>query len=200
MGEPIASTYEWTDDDYIEMIVANQRYALSHPIVRFGLRFLSLIVILGGSGAIVGLIVIAPDRPRVLASVVVTVVGLGVLIYLLRANNFLNRIVFRRQLRSIPSESRRIEWGCDEGGLWLRTSTQESTIRWEKFQTIVETPKCFLFYEGKILNTWLPSRAFRSPEVLRGFAALAQAKIPNYVVLGECRFVGQPKPIGADEL
>ncbi len=125
---------------------------------------------------------------------------MGLAFYLFYPKNFLNVLWYRHHYRALPEATRSIEWGFEPEQLWSRTELAESVFRWELFQTIVETPKCFLFYQGQHLLLWLPARAFSSPGMLRMFTDLTRAKVPNYVVLGECRFPAKPEPVAFEEL
>jgi hypothetical protein len=67
------------------------------------------------------------------------------------------------------------------------------------FVKVVEAPKGFLLYHSIQLFNWIPGHAFASAQELRRFADLARAKVPHYVVLGECQFPAKPEPIGLQE-
>ena len=65
---------------------------------------------------------------------------------------------------------------------------------------VVEASSGFLLYQTDQSFRIIPGRAFASAQAIRRFADLARAKVPNYVVLGECQFPAKPEPIGLDEL
>ncbi len=202
MDELITARYRLTVLDYVEVCVANHPYLWrSSPILKFaGLFFGGLLLL-----AIVGLFVYrggaAMDPIAFLTDLTILLMFLGALAYLFHPRNLLNRLWYRHNFRSIPEGLRSIEWGFDRETLWARTPLVEGNYRWELFPTIVETPKCLLFYSGqRRLTLWLPSHGFSSPGMLRTFTDLAGSRIPHYVVLGACIFPAKPEPVGLDEL
>jgi hypothetical protein len=199
MDELITAHYSWTEADFIEACVARHRYSLRSPIVGLGRVFLTGVAVL--AVAVVTVKQGAELNPRTIVPDLAIPLLFGVgLLYLFYPQNFLNRLWYRHNCRSLPEATRSIEWGFGPADLWSRTELAESVYRWELFQTIVETRRCFLLYQGPHLALWLPDRAFSSPGMLRMFSDLARTKVPNYVVLGECRFPAKPEPIGLDEL
>jgi hypothetical protein len=199
MDEMITARYTWTDADYVEVCVAKHRYSMRGPIVGpariffIGLGVLAVVAETVKQGVV-------PNPWTILPDLAFPLLLVGGLFYLFYPKNFLNVLWYRHHCRSLPSGFRSVEWGFEPEQLWTRTELAESVFRWELFQTIVETPKCFLFYQGQHLLLWLPARAFSSPGMLRMFTDLARAKVPNYVVLGVCQFLAKPEPVGLEEL
>jgi YcxB-like protein len=205
MDEPISASYRLTEADYIDVVVAQIRSARTSPVFRLG-RWLFL-----GFVVVVTLVVTAsvlghpwlppgPHRLYQLARLVI-LFCLWLLVYLAyHPRHVPNRFYYHRKFRAIPEGSLRIEWGCDRESLWSQTALASGSYRWELFRTIVETPECFLFYQGEQISLWLPGHAFSSPGDLRRFADLARSRVANYVVLGECQFPTKPEPVGLDEL
>ncbi len=99
-----------------------------------------------------------------------------------------------------PNQAEFVEWTIGRDQISIRTSLAASTILWPLFIKVVESPKGFLLYQSIQLFHWIPAHAFASAAELARFADLARARVPNYVVLGRCLFVGKPEPVGLDEL
>jgi hypothetical protein len=199
MDEMITARYTMTERDYVEVCVARHRYSIRGPIVGFarvlftGLAVLVVVAVTVKQG-------VALNPRTIVQDLTFPILLVGGLMYLFHPRNFLNVLWYRHHCRSLPEATRSIEWGFEPSQLWSRNELAESVFRWELFQTIVETPRCFLFYQGQHLLLWLPSHGFSSPGMLRMFTELARAKVPNYVVVGECRFPAKPEPIGLNEL
>jgi YcxB-like protein len=199
MDEMITARYTMTESDYVEVCVAKHRYSLRGPIAGFARIFCIGLPVLGVVAITMGLPPGA-DPESVLPGLVVLMLLSAGMAYLFHPKNFLNVLWYRHHWRMLPEATRSIEWGFEPEQLWARNELAESVIRWELFQTIVETPKCFLFFQGKHLLLWLPSHGFSSPGMLRTFTELARTKVPNYVVVGECQFPAKPESVGLDEL
>ncbi len=201
MDDLITARYHITLGDFVKLCAAHQRYIWRRsPIILAGRVFLGLLVLALLTGWIVRHGNHAFD-PGLLVELWWLPVLILLLTYLFHPKNFLNSIHYAQKFRTIAEASRSIEWGFGPDLLWMRTGLAESTCRWELFDTLVETPECFLFYlPGRHLVLWLPSRGFSSPGMLRSFTDLARTRVPNYVVLGECRFPAKPEPVGLDEL
>ena len=204
MDDLITARYQITLGDFVELCVAHQRFLRrKSPILRFGQVFFGLIALLF---LFTMVIVVRPGRGAVDPSEVfrelwwLPIVVISVL-YLFHPKNVLNRIQYAQKFKTIAEASRSIEWGFGPEGLWSKTGLAESTYRWELFETLAESPECFLFYlPGRHLILWLPAHGFSSPGMLRSFTDLARIRVPHYVVLGECRFPAKPEPVGLDEL
>jgi hypothetical protein len=200
MIEPLSTRYSLTDADFFEASVAHQRYRLRSPIVNFGrIFFIALLVITLASFWLRRgwQMMESGDLVRLLVAILLLV---GALVYLFHPSNLFNHLWIRHQIRSISQANRSGEWGFDPEGIWTRTELLETTLRWELFKTIVESPKCLLCYQGDLLAFWIVAHSFASPEMLRTFTEIARSKVPNYLVLGECQFPTKPEPFGLDEL
>jgi hypothetical protein len=177
---------------------------MTNPIFRVAkwlfLGFTIFITLVLPFSVLLNPLLFSEERWDSLVVVVVVLMGFWSLVYLAHPRNILNRIYYGRKFWTFPEGSRRIEWGCDPEGLWSQTSLASGSYRWELFRTIVETPECFLFYQGEQISLWLPGHAFSNPGDLRQFADLARSRVANYVVLGEYRFPSKPEPVGLNEL
>jgi hypothetical protein len=205
MDEPISASYTLTEDDYINVAVAQQRYLMTSPVLRLAKWLLLGFVVfitLALPTSVLGRPWLPPKhRLAELVVVAIVLIGLWLLVYLAYHPRLVpNRFYYRRKFRSIPESSHRIEWGCDREELWSQTALTSGSYSWVLFKTIVETPECFLFYQGDLLSLWLPGHAFSNPADLRRFSDLARSRVANYVVLGERRFPSKPEPLGMDEL
>jgi hypothetical protein len=200
MADEIASHYRWEIRDAVNAAAAHQRFQFRSPIVQFGKYFAIAILALVVAAALLS--VARPPRngesPAV--SLVTIAFCLGLMAYLCSPKGPVNRWWIGHKVRSIPEASRSVEWSFDDEMLWVRSPLSESTFRWELFKTIVETPDCFLFYQGDIFVLWVPGHGFSSPQAIRRFADLARVRVPHYVTLGECRYPAKPESVGLEEL
>lgn len=202
MDDLVTARYTMAADDFVDFCVANQRHLWrSSPVLKLGkvVFFLFLAVLAAGWFVQRGPLALQPWVW--LRDLTIPLLVIGLVVYLFRPSNLLNRLGFQYQFRSmVPEAARSTEWGFDGEGLWYRNALAESTFRWELCETIVESPRCFLFYQASRNIACLPSRGFSSPGMLRSFTDLARLRVPNYVVLGPCYFPAKPEPIGLDEL
>jgi hypothetical protein len=197
MADGIASHYRWEVRDAVNAAAAVQRYQLRSPFLKYlVLGILALVV----AGAFYVPPVARPSLESLFFTIGPTLVGIGTLFYLCSPKGLINRLWVGHRVRSIPEASRSVEWSFDDEMIWVRSPMAESTIRWELFKTIVESPDCFLFYQGDIFAMWIPGHGFSSPQAIRRFADLARMRVPHYVTLGECRYPAKPGSTGLDDL
>jgi hypothetical protein len=202
MDELISARYFWDVEAMTEALAAHQRHTL-RPIFRYLLIFLALLYVFFSIGLPIWVIVdsrSSPETRRTAAIVlVVAVVFWGWLIHAIRSNQFL-RWQARWVFRSKPGRPDFIEWSIGPDQLSNRTTYSASTILWPQFFKVVEAPKGFMLYQNRQFFNWIPGHAFASAGAVRRFAEVARAKVPQYVMVGECQYVGKPEPIATDEL
>ncbi len=184
MDDLITARYHLTEQDYCELCVANHRYLWRRsPILWFAWVFFGGLLVLAVAGWFVSRGGAGMDPSTLLLDLPVPLLILGSLAYLFNPRNILNRLWYQYNFRSVLEGARSIEWGFDQEILWLRghplAAQATFIVSRELFPTIVETPKCFLFYQGandRLSGSGSTSRGFSSPGMLRMFTELARTK------------------------
>jgi hypothetical protein len=202
MDEPITARFEWNADAMTEAMAAHRRHSL-RPVVRALLILFLGLYVVGTVGIPLWLVVdsrISPETRRN-AFVAFAVVSLA-WVWLIGGiyNNRFLRWKARRVFRSIPGGPQFVEWSIGPDQLSNRTTNSASTLLWPLYVKVVEDRNGFMLYQSVQLFNWIPGHAFASEGELRRFADLARARVANYVVVGECRFIGKPQPLGFEEL
>jgi YcxB-like protein len=202
MDDPITARYVWDVEAMTEALAAHRNHSI-RPVFRHLLVLLILFYVFLSIGIPIWMIVDSRSLPEArrnaTIALVVALVAWGWLISGARSNRFL-RWRARKVFRSKPGGSEFVEWSIGPDQLTNRTNNSASTILWPLFMKVVETPKGFVLYQSIQFFNWIPAHAFASDEAVRRFAELARAKVPQYVVVGECQYVGKPEPIANDEL
>ncbi len=202
MDEPISARYVWDAGAMTEALAAHQRQPLPRRWIVFRvvylLAFFVVLIVLPASLAVDS--TSPPESRRNAVLVLIMACSfLSWFVIVVRNKRYLGYKV-RKAFRSLPNQAEFVEWTVAPGQISTRTSLRASTILWPLFIKVVEAPKGFLLYQNMQVFNWIPGHAFASAAELARFAELARAKVPNYVVLGECRFPVKPEPVGLDEL
>jgi hypothetical protein len=202
MEGPLSTRYEWdwndwrTASDFHRSHLARRQEGIAWIVLLEKGTLLTVVVALGLS--------ILPTKMPLEIKWLVVLGTIGTtyyaVAYLSVLVNAIQWMRYRKKLRSMANLSRSVEWDYDQERLRFRSELTEVAYRWAFFKTIVEAPRCFLFYEDKELSLWVPVKGFSSAESIRRFADLARTKVPNYVMLGECQHVGKPQQVAFDEL
>ncbi len=194
--------YEWTWDDW-RVASDSHRDHMARSEKRSAWPFSFKKVALLAAVAALGLVLLPRKMPmgsKCLVLLATAAIVAYATTYLLGVVDVIQWARYRKHIRTVADQSRSVEWGYDHERLWFHSKLIEAAYRWAFFKAIVEAPRCFLLYQGNELVVWLPLRGFASAEAIRQFTDLARARVPNYVVLGECHFPAKPEPIGLDEL
>jgi hypothetical protein len=201
MQGPIDARYVWDVEVMTDGLAAHRRH-----VTWSGHRYLNmlagLLLILSIGGLVSMVLVLGMPPEKLESAAIVLLLGIlvwGWLISGQRNNRFL-RWQARKVFRSVPGGSESVEWSFGPDEIAMQTTKSASTLLWPVFIKVVEAPKGFLLYHNSQLFNWIPGHAFSSEGELRRFADLARARVPHYVVLGECRFPAKPEPLGLDEL
>jgi YcxB-like protein len=202
MDEPISVRYEWNAEGYVDASEAHRKQARG-SVGRFLFRALLVLFAVVTVGLPLAVVLTAGNWESKRAGLVVWAVVFGYIwgvFYLALWSKAIKLRGARKTFQNLPPEALFVEWTFAEDQLANRTALSSSTYLWPVFLKAVESPKGFLIYQNTNFFNWIPGHGFSSAADVRRFAELARAKIPHYVVLGECQFPAKPKPIGLDEL
>jgi hypothetical protein len=202
MDEPISARYEWNAEGYVDAFEAHRKQA-GRSVGRFLFRALLVVFALVTVGLPMAVVLTNGDWASKRGVLVVWAVLFGylwVMIYVALWSKAVKLRGARKTFGNLPPEALVVEWTFAEDQLANRTALSASTYLWPLFLKAVESPKGFLIYQNTNFFNWIPGHGFSSAAEVRRFAELARARIPNYVVLGECQFPAKPEPIGLQEL
>jgi hypothetical protein len=158
--------------DYLSAYRADQLQT-STPLKRFGRRFFFVLPV----AATVAFFLCPDDSERMQA--LRWVLGFAMFIGWARVLGLFltGSWVIRSRARSLSEEARTVAVTIDEAGLTYKAPLIETTIRWEFFIKVVESPSVFLLYESPESYIVIPYHVFDSPDSARRFGELARRMI-----------------------
>ena len=202
MEETISARYEWNPDALVDALAVHRRHSTT-LLARLGLGLVLAFYFLATIGIPLVIAIRPENPPHMKRNGFIALLVFGSIWYLLyqavRKKTFQKKAA-RRAFGANPGLTSLVEWSADENQISNRTTLSSSTFLWPIFIKALEAPEGFLLYQNRTFFHFIPAHAFDSEGSLRQFADLARTKVPNYVVLGECRFPAKPEPIGLDEL
>jgi hypothetical protein len=201
MDELISARYLWDVEAMTEALATHMRHSL-RPIFRFLLILLMLFYAFLSLGIPTWIIVDSRSQPETRRNA-----AIALIVFLALWAWFIDVFRNKRGLRwrarlafqSLPGGPQQVEWSLGPAELSNRTWNSATTFHWTAFLKVVESRNGFMLYQSAQFFNWIPGHAFASEFELRRFANLARARVPNYVVLGECQFPAKPEPIVVDE-
>lgn len=168
MDQEITISYRWTADELIKAH-ENHTRAQCRRKYRIGLKFVALMMILGGWCSY-------QTQGWSLLTVLAPLLG----IHILLVHKYVARWCLRRHFRKRPDRDSHVVWTLGDNDLHAKTEESESRQNWSQIAKARKASNGFLLYPNDGVFYWLPETALASEEDRQRTEELLRSKVKDF--------------------
>jgi len=163
------------ESDLSRVVEVRYRYTLQEYVAWMRVYLVRTIAVRLGALVAVVLIALGLGTPHLLGKIASTAVLMGVVMLVALAGGFY--IIPARQFRKHPAVRAEFVARASEKGVTFHTADGVAELGWGDFVRIVRTPAAIMFYYTPTLFTYVPRRAFATPEDEADFWKLVETGV-----------------------